>query len=439
MNQVVRLSRTRQYFRQLGYSFIFKIAAIAITFLLVPLLLKNMGAERYGVWSTIMSITSWFLFFDFGIGNGLRNEVAKYKAADDLGGLKDIISGAYTLIGIVVAIILLLVMVVGYLMPWSMVFNTKLVPFQELRNAFLVIGVFVTANLWLGLILQVLNGLQKSSQVVFNQFLVNATFFLTVYVSGWQSLFDIAVAYGVCLVACSLLISLNFYFNNKFLFPRFFYDKKIVGPLLTVGGKFFLIQLAVLVIFSTDRMLIIQLFGPGHVTDYDISYKLFSAITVMHGLICAPLWSSYSDAFYRRDFYWIKKAIIKQLFVFVVLTFGVLALFLLSKPILNVWVGGQGYDKNLLVSLSIFVVISVWNNVFATLLNAIGEIRLQMVTSIIAMLINIPLSVFFVYVLHFSMVGIVFATCISLSIFAIFGPFQVRRIINGGMNEKSTC
>ena len=69
----------------------------------------------------------------------------------------------------------------------------------------------------------------------------------------------------------------------------------------SLGFQFFIIQIAVIVIFTTDKILITQLFGPEYVASYDVVFKLFSIITIAHGILMAPLWSAYSDAYHRND------------------------------------------------------------------------------------------------------------------------------------------
>ena len=38
--------------------------SILISFFYTPLLLSFLGNEKYGIWSTILSITTWINFFD---------------------------------------------------------------------------------------------------------------------------------------------------------------------------------------------------------------------------------------------------------------------------------------------------------------------------------------------------------------------------------------
>jgi len=45
--------------------------------------------------------------------------------------------------------------------------------------------------------------------------------------------------------------------------------------------------------------------------------------------------------------------------------------------------------------MGVYVIIATWSNIYAYFVNGIGEIKIQMYSSIIAAVINIPLSVWF--------------------------------------------
>ena len=82
------------------------------------------------------------------------------------------------------------------------------------------------------------------------------------------------------------------------------------------------------------------------------------------------------------------------------------------------------------VFMGLFAIISTWNNIFAYFINGVGKIKLQMYYGIIAMLINIPISIFFAKNLGMGSAGVILGTCVSLLFGFIFGPIQCWRIIN---------
>lgn len=208
------------------------------------------------------------------------------------------------------------------------------------------------------------------------------------------------------------------------------FDKNKVSPLLSLGIKFFIIQFAVLVVFMTDKILITQLLGPEHVTPYEVLFKLFSVFTVIHGLLLAPLWPAYSDAYQRGDLDWIRSSIKQQIKVAMILFVGAFILAAIGHWVVKLWIGDEIVVSNMLYYLfAVFIAFSVWSNVFVYFVNAINEPGVQLYTSIIAAIINIPLSICLVKVFELGLNGIISATIVSLSIFAFLGPIQVFRVI----------
>jgi Na+-driven multidrug efflux pump len=103
---------------------------------------------------------------------------------------------------------------------------------------------------------------------------------------------------------------------------------------------------------------------------------------------------------------------------------------LLIKPIVAIWIGHEiEVSEPLVISVGLYVLISTWNNIFAMLVNGVGAIKLQLYTSVVAMIINVPLAILFVRWFGLGLSGVVLATVISLFMAAVVLPFQVFKII----------
>ena len=74
--------------------------------------------------------------------------------------------------------------------------------------------------------------------------------------------------------------------------------------------------------------------------------------------------------------------------------------------------------------MGIYTIINVWNSIFAYFLNGISALNVQMMTSIIAGIIIIPISILFARNFGLGNAGVVLGTIISLSLFAVAGPIQ---------------
>jgi O-antigen/teichoic acid export membrane protein len=401
-------------------------------------MIKYLGTEQYGVWSTLLSIVSWVVLFDIGIGNGLRNRISESLAQENKKEAHKYISTAYTIIGLISVLLIIIFLSVSNYIPWQNVFNITSLSNQELKSVVNITVIFLFLNFWISLINQVCNGFQKTSLVVFNQFLSNTFSLISVFIlyNFYEtSLLKLAFFYGISLLSSSVILSFWFYKNNKDVIPKIkSFGLSYTKSITSLGFKFFVIQIAVIVIFTTDKILITQLFGPQYVASYDVVFKLFSVITIAHGILLAPLWSAYSDAYHRGDIEWIKKTIKNQFKIYLLLVIATVLLVFLAEPIIKIWIGKNFIiDKMLILAMAFFVLISCWNNIFAYFINATNQLNVQINTSIIAIIINIPLSIFLVKYFNIGTYGIVIGTCLSLALFAIFGALQTFNIIKGNI------
>lgn len=425
--------RTANVFRQLKSGAGYRAGAMTLSFLAVPIMIDVLGTEKFGVWSTLLSIMSWAVFFDLGIGNGLRNKVATALASGDRNDARLYIASGYTMIGLIVITIWSVVTIAAYFLPWQSVFNTSAITETELRQTFQITAFFVLLNFWIGIVTALFGAVQQTSFVELGRLITNLLVLVFVFAlakTANSSIVGLAILYGLALLLSNLFLSLIFFRRNRDLYPRVHLEKRHTQPLLLLGSQFFVVQLAVLVIFTTDKIIITQIFGPEHVTAYDIVFKIFSLILVVHGLLMGPLWSAYTDAYEAGELAWIKRILRRQLQVFGGIAAIVFVLALLTQEIVRLWVGDWLEISNTLVlSMGLFVLISCWNNIFAFVVNGIGEIRPQLYTSIIAMIANIPLSIFLSKTTDLGVSAVVLATIISMTPASVVLPFQVYLLL----------
>lgn len=437
----VSKERTRNYLRQIQGAVVYKAVAMLASFLAIPLMIHYLGEEQFGVWSTLLTVMSWVVFFDLGVGNGLRNKVAEALAKNDKAEAASFIASGYSLIGLISFAIWALVTGASFFVPWQVVFNTQAITETTLRLTVQIAVFFVALNFWIGLINAVLGAVQKTAMTALGQLISNILALLFVFVLSKTTdatITYLALAYGVALLTANTALSWWFYHNHPELQPKLHLNQQHVNPLLSVGLQFFTIQIAVLIIFTTDKMLITQLLGPENVAQYEVVHKLFGLIAFAHTLISAPLWSAYTDAYQRGDMVWIKHTIQQQLLIFIgfIVVIFVMALFI--KPIIALWIGREMVvSQSLIISIALFVVVSTWNNIYAMFVNGVGKIKLQLYTSVMAMIINIPLAIVFVTWFGLGLSGVVLATVVSLSIAAVALPIQVSHIIRKQTRETA--
>lgn len=429
------MDRTRTVKYHISLSFLYKVLTTIFSYILVPFMINYLGVEKYGIWVTIFSIFFWVSLFDIGLGNGLRNKLAEAIAINNIKLAKTYISTAFFAIGIIAIFLSVVLLSILPFVPWNKIFNTTSISNIVLMRVVFIVGFCFLLNFVLSLGNSMLYAYQEASLVSLSPLLLNIFTFFGIYflmhrTSG--NLLYLSICYGLSMLMSNILLILYFFCKHNDIMPsKKYIDLEKIKDIAYLGIKFFIIQVAVFIIFATDNMIITQVLGPRQVTLYNVIFKLFSIIVVGHGIIISPLWSAYTHAYKKKDFKWIKNVLrnLNILMLFVVILVFLIIVF--AKKIINIWIGNSIVVPNsLTVLMGVYVIIVVWNNIYAYFVNGIGRIKPQMYSAIIAGLINIPISIYFAKYLEMGISGVILGTIVSLSLFAIIGPIQTFHILN---------
>jgi len=422
--------------KNIAASFLLGGVSVLISFALVPLVLHYLNPMRYGVWLTLSSVIGFFNFFDIGLGNGLRNKFAEALAKGDHLLARTYLSTTYLMLIIIFGLFLFLFMFINPFLNWTVILNTPedlaaeltilayiVVAFFSLRFVFKLVGIVLVADQK--------PAVNNSFEPISNLIAFIIVFVLTKTTAG--SLLYLGAALSLAPVVVLICASFIFYngsykeFRPGLRFVDFHHAKELTA----IGVQFFIIQIAVVVIFYTDNVIIAQILGPEEVTPYNIAFKYFSLITMVFVTIVTPFWSAYTEAYAKGDTVWIKASTKKLIHVWLLLFIPVIFMIAVSKGFYLFWVGEE-VKVPLILSLfmGLFVMICTWNDIFSYFINGTGKIRLQLHYSIIAALLNIPLSIYFAKTLKLGSPGVILATCVCLLFGSFFGPLQYAKIIN---------
>jgi O-antigen/teichoic acid export membrane protein len=417
-------------------SFGLKAFSVLVSFLLVPLTLNYLNATKYGMWLTISSIIGWFGFFDIGLGNGLRNKLAEAFALKDYKLAKTYVSTTYAILLLIISGVFLLFLFINPFLDWSKLLNTQPEMAGELSSVVLVVFTFFALRFVLNLIGIILTSDQlpavnNSFGPLGNLIALVAIYLITKFTHG--NLLYVSLIYSAAPVLI-LIIASFYFFNGKYEFIKpdlKSVDFKHFKSLADLGVKFFILQIGVLIVFSTDNMIITQILGPAEVTPYNIAFQYFGIPIMIFTTIMTPFWSAFTEAFTNKDVNWIRNSITKLIKIWLLIVVGVIILLAISEYFYLLWVGNTVHIPFLLSAfMGFFAIINTWNNIFAYFINGVGKIKLQMYYGIFAMIVNIPISIFFAKNLEMGSAGVILGTCLSMLFGFIFGPIQYWKIIN---------
>ena len=428
--------RTRKAQLNTVLGLVIKGGGMLISLLLVPMTIDYLSTDTYGTWLTISSIVTMLAFFDIGVGNGLRNKFSEAVANQDTVLARAYVSTAYSIFGAIQLVLICLFALIFSYVPWQRIFNTS-IDTSQLQMVVLLTVVAMAVKLVLDILSYILFALQESSRVGLMTFLSSAltligTYVLTRFTSG--NLIYLAAITAVSPVVVTFISGLILYRDRlKMYRPTFkLVNFSYAGSLLSLGYKFFFIQMAVIVIFYTDNLIITQLFGPAEVTTYNVAFRYFNATNTLFAIAIGPYWSAFTEASVKNDVDWMTRSYNYLQKLWLVLIAAIVLMIVVADPIYSLWVGSRVKVPYLLnICMGLFIVVCCWNNITVAVINGLGKVRLQLYYSLISALINIPLAILFGQRLHMGSAGVILATSVSLSIGSVFGAIQARKLVSG--------
>lgn len=430
-------------------AFIVRGGALAISLFIMPAYMKYFDNQQIlGLWFTLLSVLSWILTFDLGIGNGLRNHLVPSLVNKDQIKTKKYISSAYVVIGVVVLLSISLSSIIFRFINWNTIFNIShtIVSKEILSITVAIVFSGIMLQFLFKLITSILYAMQKSA---LNNFLsLLSSMIILVYVSVAKSsdlstnIILLAIVH-VLSVNIPLLITTIIVFTKglKGCKPELkFFEKRYARDIIRLGGAFFWVQMMYMVITATNDFLITWLTSAELVVEYQIYNKLFSLLGTVFILALTPIWSAVTKAHSEQNFIWIKKlykTLQKLALVAVVGEFGMIPFLQLG---INVWLGENAIQVNYLYAF-IFAIaggLLIWNGVISSIANGFGELKTQSILFAIGAIVKIPMAYIFVELLK-SWIGVVVAYIAAMSLYCIIQPIWLKKYLsNSNINKPST-
>lgn len=406
------------------------------SFFLVRVTYNFIGNKAiYGVWLTILSVLSWINYFDIGLGNGLRNKLAESLSNKNKIEAKEYVSTSYIILGLLVSVLIILYLSVSKFINWNRIFNIEAVTESRLNIVLTILVIGYLFRFFLSLIKSVSFANQDAVVPATILFFSNLFVVITLYVFqvlDFGGLLNISIIYSITFIVVFLFANIYLYSKKyKEIVPNFkYYSKEKIGDIFNLGIKFFIIQIAALIIFTTDNMIITQVLGPEHVTPYQILFKLFKVFLIASSVILTPIWSAFTDAYTKSDYNWMKNILKKLILLMIPLVVSIIIVGFFSNNIIRIWLGESlNLSSDFIILMSIMIAIRIWSNIFAHISNGISRMKVQFYTSIIAAIINIPLSIYFAKNLSMGNSGVVLGSICSLIIGAVFISIDIYKII----------
>lgn len=386
-------------FKNTFFAFLLKGIALFVSLFTTPAYINYFDNDVVlGVWYTMLSILMWFLNFDLGIGNGIRNRLVKDLANNDrIAARKTISSGLY-----IIAIVTLVLGLIGVLIVFSLdlnwLYNIKesVVSGGTLLLSTILVLIAIMFRFFLTTVSSIIYALQKSALNDLMLLSVSALQLVFVTLARFdtvdQKLIGLSLAYLVLSNLPTLIAGVLIFITSlKDCKPSVKHISKAdCQSILNVGSIFFLCQILYMLIISSNEFLITLNYGPQYTTEYSFYYKLTSLISMIITMALTPVWSVVTKAMAENDYSWLSK-------LYVVLKrVGILAIVIqflfipFQQIVMDLWLRGNTIEVETIkaIAFASFGSVFIYSTILSTIVCGMAKMKIQAVCYLIGVILK---------------------------------------------------
>lgn len=316
-----------------------------VTVVTVPILLQLLGANRYGLYVTVTAAMGWLQLGILGVGKGLVNTlVAAHARGDETEARRFLWSFWAGLAGVIAATGVLAGVAFPFV-PWGSIFPPPPgISSEEVVETVAMATIFTLLALALSPLAYVYSAYQENRKssvltVVRNTAILGG---LAALLGTSSSMPRVVAAVGFATLAV----------NGAALVWLIVKDKPFLRPqkgdvtadhmvrAIAAGGTFFVIDLAGIMVYQTDKLLILQFSGATSVVEFELASYGFLLAQSVFGVIIMPMWPALGEAVKRGDHSWARRALARLVRGSVFGTTAVLVIGVLAGPFaIRLWTG----------------------------------------------------------------------------------------------------
>jgi O-antigen/teichoic acid export membrane protein len=374
--------------KSLSISFVSQITTSLVSFIVVPLLIQYLSREKYGLWVTLISLVSWIMMSDFGIGYGFRNRVTEYLADKNVDKLNRYFKNTFQYYLIITIFIVIFFF---YVLANNPILNKYQALALIIYLPYIVYFPFSISN-------QILQGLRLVHYTALISLARAILWFcfiaIIVQFERESNLTNIAIGYSLINSAINGIAVYLAVTNSNIAIPslRELMTRPIIDQTLTTGLKFFILQISSLLLFSMGNYYVYSNLTPTDTTQYDTINKVYSLYMTFFNMIISVFWSEIVFQKTSRDFPKLKKTYNRLLVISLVSSLGSFAIVLVAPVFIAFWTNGNVIlEKADCLPFSFLVSVQSLAYAGAVFLNAFEKVIPQVILAILSIILIYPL------------------------------------------------
>lgn len=327
---------------------------------IAPIAVGALGAERFGVLMTVLSLVALLAVADLGVGGSLITGVSRAIGAGKLRRVRSLQANGLVVVSFMGLVLALFAAALPLSDAGALMFPMSEAAVQhEATDSLAVFGVMFALSLPLTLASKIQLGLQLGH--VANRWqtaagLINFAAGALACRAGWGVPW---IVFGLLsgTLACGLINTLILLLRESPFRPRLRDVRaQMIRGLMRDSAFYLALQLIFLISYAFDTLIVARKIGAQDASTYALAERLFSVIAVAVSIVTTPLWAAYGEALGARDYVWarqcLRTSIRRITLVSVALACGLLVLFI---PLMTMLGSGT-----LIAPLGVAAAMAIW-------------------------------------------------------------------------------
>ena len=410
-----------------------RILSIGASVVTAPIVFQALGTDRFGLWMTLLSLSSLVSLADLGVGSAAQNRLSSEIAYKNEIGIKAIVSSSTLMLAGAAAVVAIIFAGVSAFSVEQMSIS------EEAGLALLLVAILSALMLPLSPVIKLLFASNRAHEVyLYNGLITGVVLGGTVLItsSGGGMIAIASITLGAPILVWSAVWVKTFWFDLPAGRPSLLAarDTEIVA-LIKVGMPFMLIQALAFAGVGVDNLLIASILDPADVAPYAVMNRIWSSLFVVQ-FITSALWPALAKLLAIGDLPSARRLFQRSVFICTALGVGLaVVLVLLSQAAIAVWIGEPAVPDMLTVlGFAGWSIVAAANAPIAALLSTGKGVKSLLALLTVAAGASLVLKALLIPTMGAS--GAVLASCIGYSITLPTGFLQCARLLKSIPDHK---
>jgi O-antigen/teichoic acid export membrane protein len=436
-----RLERSRRLKQSVFSSLLIKPLAVVVPIVTIPLFVTYLGSkERYGLYEAVGALALWLAMVNVGMNLGLINKLTDCHVSGDRERARLYVSTLTIAMGVILivcgAIFTLITMMVNWVSVWDL---REPLAQAEARPAMLVGGIITLVGIFSGIPAAIYAGYQEVHRYNYWDGASKIAVLIASAVLVWVPPLRNWGVVGVLLAAAGMptlirlvnLVSI-FCVEKPWMRPSLrLFDPSTLRVMLGQGISLFVLQMSVIALFQTDKLIISTAIDAESVAGYSILGRIFLSVFGLYALLLAPLWPAYGEAIRRDDIPWVRRQVVRMR----VAGCGLMLAFGLFMLVFGGWVirmlspnSGITVSNNLIIAMTAMFIVRALAESQSIVLNAANVLVPQVLVFGGHAVLNIIVAILLAP--RFGVEGVAWSATITGLVTTVWGyPWMIHKYV----------